>query len=80
MQKKQSITMDDLLNSNPIKDQEVGDVVEGTILSVRKHEVWVDLGAYGIGLVVKREIGYGADLKEGEAVTASIVDTEMDDG
>jgi small subunit ribosomal protein S1 len=80
MQKKQSLTMDDLLNSSPVKELEVGDVVEGTVLSVRKHEVWVDLGLYGIGLVVRREIGYGVELKEGESVSASIIDTEMEEG
>ncbi len=80
MQKKQAVTMDDLLNANPPKELEMGEVIEGVILSVKKHEVWVDLGTYGLGLVVRREIGYGVELKEGESVTASIVDPEMDDG
>jgi len=80
MPKKQSITMDDLLGASPIKELEVGDVVEGTVLSVKKHEVWIDLGNYGIGLVVRKEIGYGVKLEEGEPVTASVVDPEMEDG
>ncbi len=80
MQKKQAVTMDDLLSANPIKELEMGEAIEGAILSVKKHEIWVDLGTYGLGLVVRREIGYGVELKEGESVTASIVDPEMDDG
>lgn len=80
MPKKQLVTMDDLLGSNPVKEREVGDVVEGTVLSVKKHEVWIDLGDQGIGLVVRKEIGYGVKLEEGEPVTTSIVDPEMDDG
>ncbi len=74
--------MDDLLqnaggDTSPLSQ---GDAVEGTVLSVRKHEVWVDLGARGVGFVPRREIGFGRNLEEGESVVASVVDPEMDDG
>ena len=39
---KATITMDELLASSDIQQLKAGDVVEGTITSVRKHEVWVD--------------------------------------
>ncbi len=72
--------MDDLLESTKVKQLKTGDVTEGTITSVRKHEIWVDLGANGVGVVMRREIGAGQKLEEGEKVTTSIVDPEMDEG
>lgn len=80
MSKTTTLTMDDLLAGSDIKELKSGDVVEGTITSVRKHEVWVDLGANGIGVVMRREIGHGQELKEGETVTTSVVDPELEDG
>lgn len=77
---KTNLTMDDLLAASEIKELKTGDVVEGTITSVRKHEVWVDLGANGIGVVMRREIGHGQTLNEGEKVTTSVVDPELEDG
>lgn len=75
-----TITMDDLLKEADIQQLTPGEVVEGTVLSVRKHEVWVDLGGHGLGLVPRREIGFSRNLKEGDSVTASVVDIELDDG
>lgn len=77
---KNSITMDDLLASTNIVGLKTGEVVEGTVSSVRKHEVWVDLGARGMGVVMRREIGHGQKLEEGQKVTTSVVDPEMDEG
>ncbi len=80
MVKNTTITMDDLLNEEAAPQLAAGEVMEGKVLSVRKHEIWIDLGAQGIGLVPRREIGFARNLKEGDAVTASVVDTEMDEG
>ncbi len=80
MSKSATVTMDDLLASSDIKQLKVGDVTEGVITSVRKHEVWVDLGANGTGVIMRREIGHGQELKEGEQITTSVVDPEMDEG
>ena len=80
MSKNNTFTMDDLLASSDIKQLKVGDVVDGTITSVRKHEVWLDLGANGVGVVMRREIGFGQKLEVGEKVTTSVVDPEMDEG
>lgn len=77
---KNTMTMDDLLASSDIKQLKAGDVVEGVITSVRKHEVWLDLGANGVGVVMRREIGHGQKLEEGDSVTTSVVDPEMDEG
>jgi len=77
---KQTITMDDLLKEEKFQQLTQGEVIEGTVLSVRKHEVLIDLGPYGIGFVPRREIGFNQKLEEGEKVTASVVDSEMDNG
>ena len=74
------ITMDDLLASEQVGSLTQGEVVDGTIMSVRKHEVLIDLGPLGVGFVPRREIGFGQKLEEGAPVTASVVDTEMDNG
>ncbi len=73
-------TMDELLAGSDIEQLKVGDVVEGTIASVRKHEIWIDLGANGVGVVMRREVGHGQVLEEGQSVVTSVVDPEMDEG
>ncbi len=72
--------MDDLLASSDIQHLKSGDVIEGTITSVRKHEVWIDLGAHGVGVVMRREIGHGQVLEIGQKVTTSVVDPELEEG
>src|ERR1039458_2209775 len=76
----QAITMDELLASSDINSLSTGEVVEGVVSDVRKNEVWIDLGAQGIGVVLRREIGYGQNLEEGQKITVSVVDPEMDEG
>ncbi len=77
---KSSVTMDELLASEEIKQLKSGDVVEGVVTSVHKHEVWIDLGANGVGVVMRREIGHGQQLEKGQTVVTSIVDPELDEG
>ena len=72
--------MDELLASSDIKDIKTGDIIEGSVTSVKKHEVWVDLGPHGVGVVMRREIGHGQELEVGQKVTTSVVDPEMDEG
>lgn len=80
MSKNSTLTMDELLESNDIKQIKTGDVVEGLVTSVKKHEIWVDLGANGVGVVMRREIGGGQKISEGDTVTTSVVDPEMEEG
>lgn len=77
---KATLTMDELLANSDIKQLKSGDVIEGEITSVKKHEVWVDLGANGVGVVLRREIGHGQQLQEGQTVVTSVVEPEMDEG
>jgi small subunit ribosomal protein S1 len=39
----------------------------------------VDLGPHGIGVIFRREVGHNT-LQEGETITASVVDPELDEG
>lgn len=74
------LTMDELLASSDIQQLKAGDVIEGTVLSVKKHEAWIDLGANGVGIVLRREIGYGNNLDKGQNVTVSVIEPEMEEG
>jgi small subunit ribosomal protein S1 len=75
-------TMDELLanENDSVKQLAQGDSIVGKVLSIRKHEVLVDLGAQGIGLVPRREVGFYRNLSIGDEVSASVVDSEMDNG
>lgn len=76
-----ALTMDDLLAAEgAVKQLVAGETITGTVLNVKKHEVLVDLGAQGVGLVPRREVGFGRTLAAGDEVTASIVDSELDNG
>lgn len=75
-----NLTMDELLASSDVATLVTGAVIEGTVSSVRKNEVWIDLGARGVGVVLRREIGHGQQLNEGDTVTVSVIDPEMDEG
>ena len=76
------ITMDELLASanDLIKKVVAGDTVSGTVLSVKKHEILIDLGAQGVGLVPRREASFARNLEVGQEVSASVIDPEMEDG
>lgn len=75
-------TMDELLatESGSAKQLTQGEAVSGTVLSIRKHEVIIDLGSQGIGFVPRREVGFYRTLNIGDEVVVSVVDTELDNG
>ena len=73
------LSMDELLEGSETKHLKTGDMVEGVVTSVKKHEVWVDLGANGIGVIFRREVGTNA-MEEGQTISASVVDPELDEG
>ena len=63
-----------------MKQLTTGEVVHGTILSIKKHEVLIDLGPLGVGLVPRREVSMSNNYAEGDEVTASVVEVELDNG
>ncbi len=76
-----ALTMDDLLASeSSVKQITSGETITGTVLSLKKHEVLIDLGPQGVGIVPRREVGFSRSLAEGDEVTASVVDAELDNG
>lgn len=79
---KAAPTMDELLAgaSDSVAQLVADETINGTVLSVRKHEVLIDLGAQGIGYVPRREVGHSMKLTVGDEVTASVIDTELDNG
>ena len=62
------ITMDELLASASVSIKKVvaGDTVSGVVLSVKKHEILIDLGAQGVGLVPRREASFARNLEVGQ--------------
>jgi len=73
--------MAELLASAEITPLQKNDTVEGIIISHDKHEVWLDLGMQGTGLVVGRELEQVAkELKEGDSMSASVLETESPEG
>lgn len=82
MANAKKITMDELLaeSNDSIKQAIAGDTIKGIVLSVKKHEILIDLGAQGTGLVPRREVSFGRHLSVGDEVTASVIDPEMHDG
>jgi small subunit ribosomal protein S1 len=78
-------TMQDLLSSGiDIKVLKSGDMVEGTLISVGKNEVYVDLEGYGIGVVRGRELyddeATLSSLKPGDKIFVSVVEPENKEG
>jgi len=53
MATKAAVTMDDLLaQESTVKQLVAGETVSGTVLSLKKHEVLIDLGPLGVGTLV----------------------------
>lgn len=77
-----AITMDDLLAQagENIKQITAGETVNGVVLSVKKHEILIDLGPLGVGLVPRREVGFSKKYEKGDEVVASVVEPELEDG
>ena len=76
------VTFEALLDENQDASKKViaGDTVDGKVISIKKHEILIDLGSQGVGLVPRREASYIKDLEVGADVTASVIEAEMDDG
>lgn len=82
MANAKKVSFDELLAENEDASKKVvtGDTVSGKVISIKKHEILIDLGSQGVGLVPRREASYIKDLELGADVTASVIEAEMDDG
>ncbi len=72
--------MDKLLETEELRILEPGDIIEGTVVTAHKREVWLDLGPYGLGLIAGRELSPGHGLKKGDSVSASVIEPDSDYG
>ena len=79
---KAKLTMDELLASadDSVKRAATGETATGKVLSMRKHEILIDLGARGVGVVPRREVSFARNLNIGDEVSASVIESEMGDG
>lgn len=78
--KSATVTMDDLLAEVPPQTIAAGDVVDATVLSANKREVWLDLGLCGTGIVARREVNTAMELKPGDKIQASVLEPETEMG
>lgn len=75
--------MEQLLLDNPIDFPSVSDTIIGTVIEVSSSEIYLDLGPFGTGLVLGKEIkdGMGTNkLKIGDKVSATVTDLENEEG
>ena len=80
-----NLTMEDLLvDSDEYLKPELGSVIEGAVLSVKKNQLVVDINGITVGIVAGREthdsLGTIKDLKEGDNVKAVVIEKENEDG
>ncbi|MEX0668312.1 MAG: S1 RNA-binding domain-containing protein [Candidatus Saccharimonadales bacterium] len=74
------MTMDKLLEEETLNTLEPGDIIEGTVVTAYKREVWLDLGPYGLGLIARRELSPGHGLKKGDKASVSVIEPDSDYG
>lgn len=75
--------MGTLLEENPIKIPHVGDVLEGRVIDITSNSLLLDLGCFGTGIVLGKEIKDGlaiGKVKQGDTVSATLTDIENEDG
>jgi len=76
--------LDEAIKSGFATISNSGDVVEGSVIGKEGAKLYVDLGAFGTGLVYGREFYEAQDLikpmKPGDAVSGKVVDPENTDG
>jgi len=80
--------MDDLLNyaeNNPGLDRTVspGEIIQGTVLSISKNEILIDLPGIGLGSVRGMELyndEYLSKIKVGEEAEAMVIEVENEKG
>jgi len=73
-----------LEKDNLLRPPKIGEIIEGKIINKGRSSVFVDLGAWGTGIIYGREF-YEAkvilkDLKIGDKLLAKIVELENEEG
>ncbi|MBI2587877.1 S1 RNA-binding domain-containing protein, partial [Candidatus Azambacteria bacterium] len=84
--KIQNRRMTELLHEKPqlASPPKLGDIVEGLVLEVKANTLYLDLGAWGTGIVYGKEFQDAASSirasKPGDAITGKVVDPENTEG
>ncbi|MFA5926174.1 MAG: S1 RNA-binding domain-containing protein [Parcubacteria group bacterium] len=77
-------SMADFLNQAKVNFPKEGDVIEGKVIEIGSNAIYLDLGIFGTGIVLGKEIkdGLGATdkLKIGDSVSATVTDLENEEG
>lgn len=79
-------TMEELLqkNSTATRFPKVGDLIEGTIISVSRSEVYLDIDGLTTGIIRGKELedesGVSAKLTVGDRASATVIDLENERG
>ena len=76
MSQTKSATMDGLLEQADLVQLRHGDVIEGQVISVQKHEVCLDIGHCGIGIIYRRELTPSAQVEVGQTLKVSVINPE----
>lgn len=78
--------MEGVLNEreNLIRPPRVGEIIEGKIIGKEKGALFLDLGAYGTGIIYGKEFyearGELKDAKTGDKIFAKVIDLENEEG
>lgn len=75
--------MGQLLKESSVCFPALGSSIEGVVIDVSSNEIYLDLGIFGMGVVLGKEIkdGLGSEkLKIGDKVTANIIELENEEG
>jgi small subunit ribosomal protein S1 len=74
-------TMDELLNGStsvePLKD---GQIITAKVIDIKGKRLSLDLGPYGLGVVPRRELGFGKTFEIGDEVEGMVMDADGDSG
>jgi len=74
-------TMDELLSGSdsvePLKD---GQIITAKVIDIRGKRLSLDLGPYGLGVVPRRELGFGKAFEVGDEVEAMVMEADGDSG
>lgn len=76
--------MDALINSHGLRKVELDEIVEGTVISTKGTEVYVNLGTFGTGIIYGREFLNAKDILKnisiGDTVKGTVIDKENKEG
>lgn len=75
--------MSGLLEANPVRFPQMGDTVSGKVIDISSNAIYVDIEPFGTGIILGREMKDGmssSKLKIGDEVSATVIDSENEDG